>query len=159
MVKNILEQLKIKCPECSFVFSYAKYEEHQLTHSVCAFCSQDLPTWNDIRKHYYAECPRYKINCLNCEFIFTRENYLTHDCLKHYYLRRIELVLFATSALLQAFVLGLTKQFNPEECQLLGGIRYFAKTVLPNILLSFWAVCMWFNFQSVQSDVKIDFKA
>ena len=109
MVKNILDQLKIRCQECPVVKSYARHEEHQLTHTRCVFCSQDLPTWNEIRVHYYAECPRYKINCINCEFIFTREIYLTHDCLKHYNLRRIELVLFAVSALLQAFVLGLTK--------------------------------------------------
>ena len=156
MVKNILEQLKIKCPECSQIVSYANYEEHQLSHTFCAFCYKEIPTWKKIKQHLYLECPKYKINCVNCEFIFKRENYLTHDCLKHYNLRRIELFLFAVSALLQGVVLGLTKQLKPEECQLFEGIRYFAKTVLPNILLSFWGVCMWINYRSVQSDAYFD---
>mgnify|MGYP007118472638 CR=1 FL=1 len=85
MAKNLLERLS------SEVVSYESYDAHQLKHHYCSYCSKNLPSWLDIRTHYYLTCPKYVVNCDNCEFIFDRADYIQHDCLTHYDIRRLEI--------------------------------------------------------------------
>ena len=103
---NILDTLKIRCKKCYDIVSYSSYESHLMKHFRCTFCKEHLPTEEDIRLHYYEKCPKYPIECINCEFIFKRENYVYHDCMEFYRLRLIEMLLFAASTILQAITLS-----------------------------------------------------
>ena len=128
---------------------YGNYDDHQLKHHFCEYCSKLLPTWVDIRKHYYQECTKFEIHCDNCEFLFSREDYILHDCLNHYDIRIAELILFAISAFFQAVCIGVTKNVNLSECNLFGGLKTFIIVLLPNVLFGFWAVCMFVNFRTI----------
>ena len=150
MANNLLEKLQIKCKECDEVVMYSNYDSHQLKHHFCEYCYKLLPTWQAIRIHYYEQCTKYVIHCDNCEFLFPREDYILHDCLNHYDIRRLELLLFVASALFQAISIGLTKSLDLSECMLFGGLRMFIIVLLPNFLFAFWAVCMFVNFRTIQ---------
>ena len=154
MAKNLLERLSIRCADCNEVVSYESYDAHQLKHHYCSYCSKNLPSWLDIRTHYYLTCPKYVVNCDNCEFIFDRADYIQHDCLTHYDIRRLEMVLFMLTCLGQAATIGILKGLDLKECAVFGGIRNFIVVLVPNILFGFWGVCMWVNFQSVQPTSK-----
>ena len=122
---------------------------HQLKHHFCEYCSKKLTNWDEIRKHYYEKCPKYVVNCDNCEFIFSREDYLHHECIEHYSIREIELILYIATCLMQAFGIGVIKQFNVADCGLIGGARNFIAMLVPNVMFAFWMVCMWVNYTSI----------
>ena len=147
----MLSKLILKCPECKESVGYDVYENHLLKHHFCSYCSMKLTNWKEIRSHYYETCPKYKVDCSSCEFRFDREEYVKHDCLNHYDMRSYELLLFSASMLLQTILIGFTKSFNPQECELFGGVRSYVKSMLPNILLVFWVACFWVNFRSLQT--------
>ena len=149
IVQNMLSKLIMKCPECKESVGYDNYENHLIKHHFCNYCSMKLTNWNEIRTHYYETCPEYKIDCSSCEFRFNREEYVKHDCLNHYDMRSYELLLFSASMLLQTILIGFTKSFNPQECELLYGAKEFIKSMLPNILLLFWVASFWVNFRSL----------
>ena len=88
-----LNDLKLKCDHCDETTSYGYHDTHQLIHHRCVFCSKNLPNWRTVRQHYYDnECKSAKIECDNCEFIFTTQSYYHHDCYSNYTDRQIELI-------------------------------------------------------------------
>ena len=125
-----------------------------MKHHFCSYCSKRLPTWKEIREHYYEECSKYVVHCDNCEFLFPREDYVHHDCLQHYDVRRLELLLFAASSVGQAVTLGITKGLHLSECQYFGGVRMFMIVLLPNMLFGWWGLCMLVNFRTIQDHSK-----
>ena len=129
--------------------TYDAYDEHQLTHHFCAHCSKNLTTYEEIRSHYYEKCTKYKVNCEECEFIFPRRDYLEHDCLQHYDLRRLELLLICLTLYGQAATMGILKGVFLSECGLAGELRNFLKTLVPNIIFGFWALSMWMNYKTI----------
>ena len=151
VVQTMLSKLIMKCPECKECVRYDIYEDHLIKHHFCSYCSMKLTNWNEIRSHYYETCPKYKINCSVCEFKFDREEYVKHDCLTYYDMRSYELLLFSASMLVQTIMIGFTKSFNPQECELIGGVKSYIKSMLPNILLLFWVASFWVNFRSLQT--------
>ena len=96
---ELLEKLMIRCQDCNEIVSYVLYDTHQLKHMHCEFCSEPLTSWNEIREHYYQKCLKYVVDCDKCEFSFNRQEYRLHDCLEHYNLRQIELILFLSTCL------------------------------------------------------------
>ena len=131
MTMNLLDQLKIICPDCkegSETISYQAYHTHQLSHHYCQFCSKSLPDLQSIREHYYEKCLKYKVDCKNCEFVFEREDYVYHDCTIHYDYRRLELILFCACTFLQMYCIGLSKSVTTSECNFVGGFSNFILT-------------------------------
>lgn len=64
------------------------------------------------------------------------------------------MILFAASTILQAITLSLTKSFNPDECGLIGGLRHNLRVFVPNIILTFWSICMIVNYYTVKRGVQ-----
>lgn len=148
--QELLNKLMIKCPECSVTVQYALYDSHQLKHHTCEYCSESLPSWPAIREHYYDKCHKFLVNCQNCEFRFSREDYHMHDCLEHYRYREFELIIYIASCLMQAWGLGIVKEFDETKCGIIGSSKDFITVLLPNAMFSFWIVCMWVNYSSIQ---------
>ena len=94
MQNTLLDKIQLRCNETGKTVPYEQYEKHMLTFQFCNYCNKKLTTWDEIRRHYYLECPKLKINCDNCEFSFPRKDYGDHTCKAHYLLRTIEAALF-----------------------------------------------------------------
>ena len=149
MARNLLAKLIITCPDCNENVYYPNYDTHQLKHHYCAFCSKNLTTMAELRLHYYEKCPKYIIDCSNCEFIFDRRQYMKHDCMTHYKIRQLELVFIFLTCMFQAVSIGLAKQVNIAECNLVGGLRNFIIVLIPNVLFGFWLVCSLVNYSTI----------
>ena len=48
----------------------------------------------------------------------------------------------------------MVKGVTVPECGLIGGLRNFAIVLMINLVLGFWGVCMWVNYQSTQPAAK-----
>ena len=90
----------IRCADCNEIVQYALYQMHLLKHKSCDHCDIKLQSWNEIREHYYEKCSKYVVNCDSCEFSFNRDDYGLHDCIEHYNLRMIEVVLYMATIFL-----------------------------------------------------------
>ena len=75
----------------------------------------------EITTHYYLECPKYLIYCEDCEFKFTRIEYVKHDCIRHYKVRQIELVFFIVTYLFLMYNFDTTSKLVFErDCTIIG---------------------------------------
>ena len=153
LTTNLLDLLKIICPDCkegSATISYEAYYAHQLSHHYCHYCSKSLTDLQSIREHYYEKCLKYPVECKSCEFVFAREDYVYHDCIKHYNFRILELILLWVCMLLHLKINGLFLSVTTSECSVVGGFLKFILTQMYTPLLLFFALCMWVNAQSLQ---------
>lgn len=61
-------------------------------------------------------------------------------------MRRVELILMILTLVGQAVTLGVYKGIRPNECGIVGELRSFLLTLVPNVILAFWACSMWMNY-------------